>query len=209
MKLKLNKYILFGALITGLVFMFFLYQIQSLQIQNQFSKLTPDELVTLVDNNQNTWKTYLDSDQETSFKYPFYLSDFRDLSADTQLAKSDEKVASYKGGDRSLWVILSDVYPNTKRLDIQEWIIKNRINFVIDDIGNTEKLEIQQMMLGGRKSFSIDFISNEGGARNSKVYFQTTDGIRSIGFHSFSVSNSSIADYKIFKQILSTFSFQK
>ncbi|OGM74795.1 hypothetical protein A2191_03590 [Candidatus Woesebacteria bacterium RIFOXYA1_FULL_38_9] len=176
------------------------------------SNFTLVSLENLIDENKNVWKKY--QDETFSFEYPVYLSDFRDLSADTQLAKDDEEIAGYyrssqgiSGGGRSYWIILKDIQPNTKGVDVKEWITKNKLNVLKDDSGNTEELPVENMTLGGSDAYRINFYSDSGTPRSIFVYFQTSLGVRGIGFHSWSSGAMLAKDYDIYTQILATMKF--
>ena len=205
------KYIIAISVVAGI----FIFQNKTLQIESQFSTINLERLENLVDSNLNVWKDYQDAYQNIFLKYPFYLSDFRDLSADSQLTNSNEKVASYvrktnySGEGRSYWIILGDPFPNTKKLDVKEWIVKNNLNVTLDDSGKKTELEIEEVTLGNQVAWVVNLLTDEVQIPvDSRVYFQTKDGIRYLGYHSFSAKNTHSKDYEVFTQILSLVSFR-
>ena len=176
----------------------------------------------IIDNNPNFWTEY--NDQNFVFKYPMYLSPFNDISA-TELTTKDERVANYlrrsdsEAGDsmtgRSYSIILMQKHPyfKTQNLDVKDWIIENRLNIQNRDCTTCSEhpeLPIEETQIGGKQAFSISAGEEESSVpRTQTMYFQTSDGIASIGYTSSTPSEYLINDYKVFKGILESFTFLK
>lgn len=142
---------------------------------------------------------------------PIYLSSFNDISA-TELTTKDDRVSSYfrsSGGNseegRSYWITLQQPQFNTAQIDVKEWIINQELNINHD---SKEVVNIIDSELGGKPAYQIQFyLDNSGTPGFEKVYFQTREGIRSIGFRAWDNEKQRQLDYKIYRQILSTLRF--
>lgn len=217
--------LVFVALVVGIAF---LYKTQQ-KIGNwvNFSTINLEKLESLVDNNKNLWNEHQDSADADSIylKYPVYLSQFRNISADLWApdpARADERIAEYfrksydagKNNGRSYRIVLKNVQPSTKNTDVKDWIIKNKLNMYPDFEMLREDLRkefpINQIVLDGRDAYEVQFTSEENNIpRNDMIYFQTKDGIRAVGFESNSPDELLEKDYFVFREILTTLKFVK
>lgn len=172
----------------------------------------------VIDTNQNFWTTY--HNQHISFLYPMYLSYFENISA-TGLTTENVTVAHYLrqtdnpgGGNsgRSYWISLMqmDSFYKTQDMDVEEWIMSNRFNikdYDCESCNSKELLPIEKVSLGGREAYSVKvFEDGMNTPRIETIYFQTSGGIKSIGFLSIS-PNTLEQDYLVYQKIISTLTF--
>ena len=162
-----------------------------------------------IDRNLTSWKEYKDS--TIAIKMPIYLPYFNNISA-TELTQKDELVSNYfrlsgSAGEsgRSYWITLLEPQFKTNTKDVKEWITSNKKNL---DIGMKEEVDITPVSLGGLPAYQVKFGSNQEGVPVlEKIYFQTRDGIRSIGFRAWDDDIQRKADYLIYQKIISTLRF--
>ena len=161
-----------------------------------------------LDRNMSSWKEYKDS--TTEIKMPIYLGGFNDISA-TELTRKDEYVANYirtsnlSTQGRSYWITILRPQHNTQNENIEQWIIKNKLNY-IEELN--QELPINQVVIGGEKGYQVKMFDNEGMPRIERIYFHTREGIKGIGFYSRSSTKEQVKiDYQVYQNILSTFRF--
>ena len=172
----------------------------------------------VIDSNQNFWTTY--QNQRISFLYPMYLSYFENISA-TGLTAENVTVAHYlrrpddsRGSlsSRSYWISLMQMnsFFKTQDLDVEAWIQSNRFNiknYDCESCDSKDVLPIEKVSLGGREAYSVKvFEDGMSSPRIETIYFQTSEGIKSLGFLSIS-PNTLDQDYLVYQKIISTVTF--
>lgn len=176
----------------------------------------------VIDNNQNFWSEY--RDQHISFKLPMYLFPFNDISA-TNLTTEEELVANYRrhsdseygdnysGRSYSIILMQKDPYFNTQTVDVKTWIMDNKMNIEnrnCSTCSDHTEIPIEEVTLGGQKAYSVSKNDQDYNTpRYQAIYFKTPNGIASITFFSHTPSALLIKDYKVFEEIVQSFTFLK
>ena len=98
----------------------------------------------------------------------------------------------------------------TQDLDVEAWIQSNRFNiknYDCESCDSKDVLPIEKVSLGGREAYSVKvFEDGMSSPRIETIYFQTSEGIKSLGFLSIS-PNTLDQDYLVYQKIISTVTF--